>query len=132
VTERRNTGDASGLDYLYKTKKIGSQQEPSQSSASSATSNVDASIRVYPFMRVLDSIRKATETTDRVRLSEVGKDVEMGAETLVPLSQRLVETGLVQVVEPAWGDDAVALTDRGRTVLERGRDQELAELLGLG
>jgi hypothetical protein len=132
VTERRNTGDASGLDYLYKTNKIGSQQEPSPSSGSSATSNVDASIRVYPFMRVLDSIRKATETTDRVRLSEVGKDVEMTADTLVPLSQRLVETGLIQVVEPAWGDDAVALTDRGRTVLDRGRDQELAQLLGLG
>jgi hypothetical protein len=132
VTDRRNTGDASGLDYLYKTRKLGSQQDPSQSSSSSATSNADASIRAYPFMRVLDSIRKATETTDRVRLSEVGKDVDMGAETLVPLSQRLVETGLIQVVEPAWGDDAVALTDRGRTLLDRGRDQELAELLGLG
>jgi DNA-binding MarR family transcriptional regulator len=132
VSERGNRGDPSGLDYLYKTRKIGSQQDPSQSSAPSATSNADASIRAYPFMRVLDSIRKATETTDRVRLSEVGKDVEMTAETLVPLSQRLVETGLVQVVEPIWGDDAVALTDRGRDVLERGRDQELAQLLGLG
>ena len=132
MAERRNSGDPSGLDYLYKTRKLGSQQGPGQAPASSSSGNVDASIRAYPYMRVLDAIRKATETEKSVRLSEVGKEVEMGAETLVPLSQRLAEVGLVEVVEPAWGDDGVTLTLRGRTVVDEGRDQELAQLLGLG
>lgn len=131
MSERRGEGDRSGLDYLYKTRKLGPQQAQSQSSGSSATTDFDASIRAYAYMRVLDSIRRSTDARDSVRLSEIGKEVEMGAEALVPLAQRLQEAGLVEVVEPAWGDDAVALTERGRTVVDEGRDQELVRLLAL-
>jgi hypothetical protein len=130
----RQTGDRSGLDYLYKARKLGTnppQSDAPASSSSSTTADFDAGLKAYAYMRVLDSIRNQTQAASSVRLSTVGDDVGMGAESLVPVAQRLQEAGLVEVVEPRWGDDSVALTDRGRALLEEGRDRDLVGLLGL-
>lgn len=130
MAEPKNVGERSGLDYLYKARKIGSQEAPAPPSPSQATSDFDASLRAYAYMRVLDAVRSLTRDAASVRLSEVGSRVEMGPAALVPISQRLHEVGLLEIVEPRWADDSVALTDRGRTVVDEGRDQDLVDLLG--
>jgi hypothetical protein len=127
----RSPDDPAGLDYLYKARKLGSQEPASESSSSETTSRFDASLQAYAYMRVLDEIRRQTDGAPSVRLSEVGQKVEMGPESLVPVAQRLREAGLVEVVEERWGDDAVRLSDRGRAVVDEGRDQELVALLGI-
>jgi hypothetical protein len=130
------------LDYLAKAGKLRSipesdqdyGTEAEQTSIAERPSNLPPQLEVFAARAVLACIRRLQEQgpdpARGVRLSEVGRDIDMTADALFPLARRLEAVGLLSTTEPdSFGDNTVILTEEAIQALDSRDPQVLTHLL---
>ena len=137
------TRPSGALDYLAKAGKLRSIPESDQdygaeteqtSSIAERPSNLPPQLEVFAARAVLACIRRLQEQSPDpargVRLSEVGRDIDMTADALFPLARRLEAVGLLSTKEPdSFGDNTVILTEGAIQALDSRDPQSLTHLL---
>ncbi len=130
---------STGLEYLVKAGKIaptGQEASPARRT-DSAPSIAETALEAFAARTVLEAVRDLAEKRsvgpdEGVPLSEVGEDLKMTGEILIPLARGMEDLGLIHTVKvTSFGDNTVAMDDEGIRVLNELEPVEALRRLGL-
>ncbi len=130
---------STGLEYLVKAGKIAPvEQEVSPAPRAERVPSVaETPLEAFAARTVLQAVRDLAGTRDvggdeGVPLSEVGEDLKMTGEILIPLARDMEDLGLIRAVRvTSFGDNTVAMDDEGSRVLNELDPVEALRRLGL-
>ncbi|MCP5068419.1 MAG: hypothetical protein GY946_17805 [bacterium] len=124
---------STGLEYLVKAGKIaptGQEASPARRT-DSAPSVTETALEAFAASTVLKAVRDLAGD-EGVPLSEVGEDLKMTGEILIPLARGMEDLGLIHTVKvTSFGDNTVAMDDEGIRVLNELEPVEALRRLGL-